>query len=64
MSGFPDEIMVQKELTPQIPILPKPFPPERLLAAIEDVLADPQSGGVSPRLTLSLKFDPKTIKEV
>lgn len=42
MSGFPDEIVVQQELTPQIPILPKPFPPKRLLAAIEDVLANPQ----------------------
>jgi DNA-binding NtrC family response regulator len=44
MSGFPDEIMVQQELTPQIPILPKPFPPKRLWEAIEDVLANPQSG--------------------
>jgi len=43
MSGFPDEIMAQQELTPQIPILPKPFAPKRLLRAIEDVLANPQS---------------------
>jgi two-component system, cell cycle sensor histidine kinase and response regulator CckA len=43
MSGFPDEIMVQQELTPQIPILAKPFAPKRLLTAIEDVLANPQS---------------------
>ena len=43
MSGFPDEIMVQQELTPHIPILPKPFPPKRLWEAIEDVLANPQS---------------------
>jgi two-component system, cell cycle sensor histidine kinase and response regulator CckA len=43
MSGFPDEIMVQQELTPQIPILPKPFPPKQLLTAIEEVLANPQS---------------------
>jgi two-component system cell cycle sensor histidine kinase/response regulator CckA len=42
MSGFPDEIMVQQELTPQIPILAKPFQPKRLLGAIEDVLADPK----------------------
>jgi two-component system cell cycle sensor histidine kinase/response regulator CckA len=43
MSGFPDEIMAQQELTPQIPILPKPFAPKRLLLAIEDVLKNPQS---------------------
>jgi two-component system cell cycle sensor histidine kinase/response regulator CckA len=43
MSGFPDEIMVQQELTPQIPILAKPFLPKRLLDAIEAVLANPQS---------------------
>ena len=42
MSGFPDEIMVQQELTPQIPILAKPFAPKRLLTAIEDVLSNPQ----------------------
>src|ERR1700680_4665660 len=42
MSGFPDEIMVQQELTPQIPILAKPFLPKRLLDAIEVVLSDPQ----------------------
>ncbi len=42
MSGFPDEILAQQELTPQIPILPKPFSPKRLLAAIEDVLANPK----------------------
>jgi hypothetical protein len=43
MSGFPDEIMAQQELTPQIPILPKPFAPRRLLTAIENVLANPHS---------------------
>ena len=43
MSGFPDEITAQQELTPQIPILPKPFPPKRLWEAIEDVLANPKS---------------------
>jgi two-component system cell cycle sensor histidine kinase/response regulator CckA len=43
MSGFPDEIMAQQELTPQIPILPKPFAPKRLLTAIENVLANPHS---------------------
>src|SRR6202158_2941329 len=41
MSGFPDEIMAQRDLTPQIPILPKPFLPKRLLIAIEEVLANP-----------------------
>jgi hypothetical protein len=35
--------MVQQELPPQIPILAKPFLPKRLLIAIEDVLANPQS---------------------
>src|SRR5579862_7394988 len=43
MSGYPDEIMSQRELTPQIPILQKPFPPDRLVAAIEDVLTNPRS---------------------
>jgi two-component system, cell cycle sensor histidine kinase and response regulator CckA len=43
MSGFPDEIMAQQEMTPQIPILAKPFLPKRLLIAIEDVLANPQT---------------------
>ena len=42
MSGCPDEIMAQQELTPQIPMLQKPFQPMRLLLAIEDVLANPQ----------------------
>jgi DNA-binding NtrC family response regulator len=43
MSGFPNESMVQQELTPQIPILPKTLPPQRLVTAIEEVLANPQS---------------------
>ena len=43
MSGFPDEITARQDLTPQIPILAKPFPPKRLLIAIEDVLANPRS---------------------
>jgi DNA-binding response OmpR family regulator len=43
MSGFPDEILMQQELTPQIPILAKPFLPKRLLTAIEAVLGNPQS---------------------
>jgi two-component system cell cycle sensor histidine kinase/response regulator CckA len=43
ISGFPDEIMAQQGLTPQVPILQKPFPPKRLWIAIEDVLANPQS---------------------
>ena len=43
MSGFPDEIMAQRGLTPLVPILRKPFAPKRLLTAIEEVLATPQS---------------------
>jgi two-component system, cell cycle sensor histidine kinase and response regulator CckA len=43
MSGYPDEIMAQQGLSPSVPILPKPFPPKRLLQAIEGVLANPQS---------------------
>ena len=43
MSGFPDEIMAQQGLTPLVPILRKPFLPKRLLSAIEEVLANPQS---------------------
>lgn len=44
MSGFPDEVLIQEGLTPLIPILRKPFPPKRLLAAIKDVLANPLPG--------------------
>src|SRR4051794_12565290 len=43
MSGYPDEIMAQQGLTPLVPILQKPFAPKRLVAAIEEVLASPQS---------------------
>jgi DNA-binding NtrC family response regulator len=43
MSGFPDEIMAQRGLTPAVPILRKPFPPKRLLNLIEEVLTNPQS---------------------
>jgi DNA-binding NtrC family response regulator len=43
MSGFPNELMAQQGLTPAVPIVERPFPPERLLNAIEDVLANPQS---------------------
>jgi two-component system cell cycle sensor histidine kinase/response regulator CckA len=43
MSGFPDEVMAQQGLTPAVPILRKPFQPKRLLNAIEDVIANPQS---------------------
>jgi DNA-binding response OmpR family regulator len=43
MSGFPDEIMAQQGLSPLVPILKKPFLPKRLLSAIEEVLANPQS---------------------
>jgi CheY-like chemotaxis protein len=43
MSGYPDEIMAQQGLTPMVPILRKPFLPKRLLTAIEEVLANPQS---------------------
>jgi len=43
MSGFPDEVMAQRGLTPLVPILQKPFPPKRLLGTIEEVLEHPQS---------------------
>jgi hypothetical protein len=52
MSGFPDEIMAQQELTPQIPILAKPFRPKRLLIAIEEVLANPQWERTAARLAV------------
>jgi DNA-binding NtrC family response regulator len=42
MSGFPEEIVAQQELTPQVPILAKPFLPKRLLLAIEEALENPQ----------------------
>jgi two-component system cell cycle sensor histidine kinase/response regulator CckA len=43
MSGYPDEIMAQQGLTPLVPVLRKPFLPKRLLSAIEEVLANPQT---------------------
>jgi len=43
MSGFPDEVMAQQGLTPLVPMLRKPFPPKRLLNAIQEVLENPQS---------------------
>jgi DNA-binding NtrC family response regulator len=49
-SGFRDEIMAQRELTPQVPILAKPLLPKRLLIAIEEVLSDPQSERTVARL--------------
>ena len=57
MSGFPDEIMVQQVLTPQIPILAKPFLPKRLLLAIEDALANPQ-----PERTVASLADPARLQ--
>jgi two-component system cell cycle sensor histidine kinase/response regulator CckA len=54
MSGFPDEIMAQQGLTPQIPILAKPFPPSRLLTMIEDVLANPQLNRTVASLALAV----------
>lgn len=58
MSGFPDEIMAQQGLTPSVPILPKPFPPKRLLDAIEDVLAHPQSERTVASLVRPPENDP------
>ncbi len=43
MSGFPDEVMAQRGLTPLVPMLRKPFPPKRLLNAIQEVLENPLS---------------------
>jgi two-component system cell cycle sensor histidine kinase/response regulator CckA len=43
MSGYPDEILTQGELTRMIPILQKPFLPKELLTTIEEVLARPES---------------------
>jgi hypothetical protein len=40
MSGFPDELMAQEGLTPVVPILRKPFPPKKLLQAIQQTLSD------------------------
>jgi len=42
MSGFPDEILAQHDLTPLVPILQKPFALSRLLTTIEEVLDNPQ----------------------
>src|SRR5204863_7600567 len=39
MSGFPDEVMAQRGLTPLIPMLRKPVPAKRLLNEIEEVVA-------------------------
>jgi two-component system cell cycle sensor histidine kinase/response regulator CckA len=57
MSGFPDELMVQQELTPQIPILAKPFLPKRLLTEVENVLANPQ-----PERTVSSLAEPPRLQ--
>ncbi len=51
MSGFPDEIMAQQGLTPEVPILRKPFLPKRLLSAIQEVLETPQSQRTIASLT-------------
>jgi two-component system, cell cycle sensor histidine kinase and response regulator CckA len=56
MSGSPDEIMVQQELTPHIPILAKPFLPKQLLAALEDVLRYPQSARTVASLAEPAQF--------
>jgi DNA-binding NtrC family response regulator len=56
MSGFPDEVMAQQGLTPLVPILQKPFPPERLLSAIEDVLANPM-----PERTIASLVQPASL---
>ncbi len=40
---LPFEVMAQRGLTPLAPMLQKPFPPEQLLKAIEEVLVNPQS---------------------
>src|ERR1700674_3138963 len=53
MAGFPNEILAQ-QLTPNIPILPKPFPPKRLWGAIKDVLGDPQSDRTVASLALAM----------
>jgi two-component system cell cycle sensor histidine kinase/response regulator CckA len=43
MSGFPDQVLAQHDLTPLTPILEKPFLPKQLLKTIEEVLANPES---------------------
>ena len=57
MSGFPDEIMAQQGLTPLVPILQKPFAPKRLLTAIEEVMANPQSKRTIASLVQPLPSD-------
>ena len=42
MSGFPDEVMAQQNLTPLVPILRKLFKAKRLLRAVKEVLANPR----------------------
>jgi CheY-like chemotaxis protein len=48
MSGFPDQVMAQQELTTEIPILAKPFVPQRLLTAIEMCSQAQNQAGRSP----------------
>jgi two-component system cell cycle sensor histidine kinase/response regulator CckA len=61
ISGFPDEIMDQREWIPQIPILQKPFPPDRLVAAIEGLLANPRSEQTVASLSFQIP-NPKRVK--
>jgi two-component system cell cycle sensor histidine kinase/response regulator CckA len=53
ISGLPDEIKAQRKLTPEIPILKKPFLPQRLLMEIESALMNPRSSGTVARLAQS-----------
>src|SRR5437016_13526412 len=58
MSGFPDEVMAQRGLTPLVPMLRKPFAPKRLLRTIEEVLANPQSERTIASLVQPLPSSP------
>src|SRR5262249_40934840 len=53
MSGYPDELMAQENLTPLVPVLRKPFLAQKLLHTVLEVLTSPQPERTVAGLALS-----------